>query len=65
MEKWLYRIKRWLFAKPVVMIDDDVYVISWFWKNGLIEVVGMGYYKPGDVISHPKNARVLYGTNIS
>lgn len=51
---WLRRLKRRLYEKPVLSIDNEYYVFGWNWPDGCLEIVKEGTVKEGEPIELPR-----------
>jgi len=56
-----HRIKRRLFARPVLIIGrDSGWSLAWYWRDGTIEIVKIGLWEPGGLVEVPKGTKVHY-----
>ena len=62
-ETWWQKVKRRLFAKPVLSVTKDgYYTLAWHWKDGTCEVVKHGITEPGGIVEVPPCCRVIHET---
>ncbi len=51
--KVINRIKRRLYANPVLSTDGNYYIFAWQWPDGVLEIAKEGVIKPGQEIKIP------------
>jgi len=54
-----HRIKRRLLAKPVLTLyKGGRWILTYHWKDGTIEIVRQGLWKPGGIVKVPSGTKV-------